>query len=109
MKSANIITFMVLFPFIVVSAPADECPSEGGTKKFIQRQLEGKTSCYELTKSECLFIHEARDTCACTCDVLIKSTEEATVQQSVTYATAPAQPDGGCGCRRRRRGRGRCC
>ncbi|KFD65482.1 hypothetical protein M514_01463 [Trichuris suis] len=83
MKRAYIITVLILLPSFVVSAPTDECPSEGGTRKFIQRQLEGKTSCYELTRSECLFIHEAIDTCACTCDVLIKSSED-TARQTYT-------------------------
>ncbi|KHJ49482.1 hypothetical protein D918_00609 [Trichuris suis] len=117
MKRAYIITVLILLPSFVVSAPTDECPSEGGTRKFIQRQLEGKTSCYELTRSECLFIHEAIDTCACTCDVLIKSSED-TARQTYTATNEVAGGGGGgadagcggdCGCQRCRRRRKGCC
>uniref|UniRef100_A0A5S6QH08 Hint domain-containing protein n=1 Tax=Trichuris muris TaxID=70415 RepID=A0A5S6QH08_TRIMR len=69
-------------------AQALTCPEEAGTKSFVQQQLVGKTSCELLSRDECLFIHEARDKCPCTCQRIISSPDVAQ-QQVVEYA----QPD----------------
>ncbi|KFD57498.1 hypothetical protein M514_01601 [Trichuris suis] len=82
-----ILPFVLLFcSYVDVTlAQALTCPEEVGTKSFVQRQLVSKTSCEMLSRDECLFIHEARDKCPCTCQRIISS-PEVVQPQSVEYA-----------------------
>ncbi|CDW58254.1 hint module superfamily [Trichuris trichiura] len=98
---AAVLPFVLLLCFYadVTLAQALTCPEEVGTKSFVQRQLVSKTSCEMLTRDECLFIHEARDKCPCTCQRIVSS-PEAAHPQSVEYAQQDMYAgDGGGGAR----------
>ncbi|KAL1233864.1 Warthog protein [Trichinella pseudospiralis] len=64
---------LTLVLIATVASGAAMCPGDAGERTFIQRQLSAKRSCSELTRTDCLFIHEAREKCTCTCDSLIAS------------------------------------
>ncbi|KRX59485.1 Warthog protein 1 [Trichinella sp. T9] len=64
---------LTLMLIVTVANGAAMCPGDAGERTFIQRQLSSKRSCTELTRTDCLFIHEAREKCTCTCDNLIAS------------------------------------
>ncbi|KRY92188.1 Warthog protein 1 [Trichinella pseudospiralis] len=69
--SKHLVLTLVLIA--TVASGAAMCPGDAGERTFIQRQLSAKRSCSELTRTDCLFIHEAREKCTCTCDSLIAS------------------------------------
>ncbi|KRX91946.1 Warthog protein 6 [Trichinella pseudospiralis] len=67
----------------IVAVQGLTCPDETDAKSFIQPQLVKKSSCQEIMRHECLFIHEARDKCPCLCERLIQSVD-------ITEQTVPA-------------------